>query len=57
MNTIIAFSFSTLKENFYNDFIVDNRWKWLVDGLGVTLKVTLMASYSRHRHRVVGSAR
>lgn len=41
---MIAFSFSTLKENFYNDFIVDDRWKWLVDGLGVTLKVTIMAS-------------
>ena len=44
MSTMIAFSFSTLKENFYNDFIVDDRWKWLVDGLGVTLKVTIMAS-------------
>ena len=44
MNTIIAFSFSTLKENFYNDFIVDDRWRWLLEGLGVTLQVTLMAS-------------
>ncbi len=43
MSTVIAFSFSSLKENFYNDFIVDNRWKWLVDGLGVTLRITLLA--------------
>lgn len=44
MSTIIASAFSTLKDNFYNDFIVDNRWKWLLDGLGVTLKITLMAT-------------
>ena len=44
MNTIIALSFSTLIENFYNDFIVDDRWRWLLEGLGVTLQVTLMAS-------------
>ena len=36
MRTVIASAFSTLKDNFYNDFIVDNRWKWLLDGLGVT---------------------
>lgn len=44
MNTIIALSFSTLIENFYNDFIVDDRWRWLLEGLGVTLQVTLMAA-------------
>lgn len=44
MSTIIILSLSSLKQNFYNDFIVDNRWKWLVDGLGVTLRITLLAA-------------
>ena len=35
--------FETLKEKFYNDFIVDDRWKYLWNGLGVTLKITLFA--------------
>ncbi|HHW94102.1 MAG TPA: amino acid ABC transporter permease [Clostridiaceae bacterium] len=44
MSTFVASAFSTLKENFYNDFIVDNRWKWLLEGLGVTLQITFMAT-------------
>ncbi len=41
---IAALTLSTLKENFINDFIVDNRWMWLVEGLGVTLKITVLAT-------------
>jgi ABC-type amino acid transport system permease subunit len=35
--------FSDLADTFYNSFIVDNRWKWLVEGLGATLIITLFA--------------
>lgn len=35
--------FETLKQKFIMDFIVDDRWKLLVDGLGVTLTVTFFA--------------
>ena len=31
------------KGRFINDFITDNRWKYLWNGLGVTLKITLGA--------------
>lgn len=31
------------KESFYQNFIQDNRWKYIVDGLGNTLKITLFA--------------
>lgn len=34
----------TLKQNFINDFIVDNRWQWLFTGLGRTLEITLLAT-------------
>ncbi|MDY4587645.1 MAG: amino acid ABC transporter permease [Oscillospiraceae bacterium] len=30
-------------ETFYNTFIVDNRWTYLVNGLGVTLLITALA--------------
>ncbi len=33
----------TFKIKFTNNFITDNRWKYLWDGLGVTLKVTFFA--------------
>ncbi len=33
----------TLKERFIFNFIEDERWKYLVDGLGATLKVTFFA--------------
>ena len=34
----------TLRENFINDFIVDNRWQWLLSGLGRTLQITILAT-------------
>ena len=33
--------FSKFKDRFINDFITDNRWKYLWNGLGVTMKITL----------------
>lgn len=35
--------FANLKEEFYVNFIKEDRWHYLVDGLGVTLKVTFFA--------------
>lgn len=35
--------FDDFKMRFINDFITDNRWKYLWNGLGVTLKITLGA--------------
>ncbi len=32
-----------LKDRFILNFIKDNRWEYIADGLGVTLKVTLLA--------------
>lgn len=34
---------ATLRQNFYNDFIMDNRWTWLLSGLGQTLIITVIA--------------
>ena len=42
MNSIINM-FNDLKEEFIFNFIDGNRWKWLVDGLGVTLQVTFFS--------------
>ena len=28
--------FDTFKDKFYNDFIKDDRWRYLWEGLGVT---------------------
>lgn len=36
-------TFNTVKDKFIEDFIVENRWKYLVDGLGKTLIITLFA--------------
>lgn len=36
--------FQTLRANFINDFIVDNRWRWLVSGLGRTFQITILAT-------------
>lgn len=36
-------TFGTLVEKFTNDFIVDDRWKFIVDGLKVTIEVTLLS--------------
>lgn len=35
--------FATLKEKFIFDFIVDNRWRFIVDGLKITIEVTLLS--------------
>lgn len=35
--------FANLKEEFYVNFIKADRWHYIVDGLGVTLKVTFFA--------------
>lgn len=32
-----------LKQDFYVNFIAEDRWKWLVEGLGNTLLITLFA--------------
>lgn len=34
---------SSLADRFYNNFIKDDRWKYLWNGLGVTLKITFFA--------------
>ena len=45
----IADFFMTEKEaekfvkNLYNNFILDDRWKWLLDGLWVTIRLTFFA--------------
>lgn len=33
----------SLREKFYNDFIVDQRWHFITNGLKVTFQVTLLA--------------
>lgn len=33
----------TLQDKFYNNFIEDNRWEYILDGLKVTLQVTFFA--------------
>lgn len=35
--------FQSLGEAFYRNFIYDNRWRWLLNGLNNTLKMTLFA--------------
>ena len=35
--------FQTFQDKFYNNFIAEDRWKYIWDGLGVTLKVTFFA--------------
>ena len=32
-----------LREQIYNNFITDNRWRYLTNGLKVTLEVTFFA--------------
>ena len=31
-----------LREQIYNNFIADNRWRYLTNGLKVTLEVTFL---------------
>lgn len=33
-----------IRTNFINDFIVDNRYLWLVNGLGTTILITVLAT-------------
>ena len=33
----------TFQDKFYQNFIEDNRWKYIAEGLGVTLEVTFFA--------------
>ena len=33
----------SFKEQFYDNFIYKDRWKYIVDGLGITLEVTFFA--------------
>ena len=33
----------TFQDKFYLNFIKDDRWKYILDGLGVTLRVTFFA--------------
>lgn len=33
----------TFQDKFYNNFIADERWRYILDGLGVTLQVTFFA--------------
>lgn len=42
MNYILKY-FEDFAKTFYLNFIKEDRWKYIVDGLGVTLKVTLFA--------------
>lgn len=35
--------FNSLKNSFYENFIVDDRWKYLTDGLKNTLLITILA--------------
>ena len=42
MNFITNF-FTDFANDFYLNFIKEDRWKYIVDGLGVTLQVTLFA--------------
>lgn len=34
-----------LRTNFINNFVTENRWRWLVDGLGQTMLITLLATF------------
>ena len=40
---IKAFSMADIKDDFVLNFIKDNRWKYLTDGLKITLEVTFFA--------------
>lgn len=37
------FDFQALSEGFYKNFIVDDNWKYLVDGLWISIRVTAVA--------------
>lgn len=35
--------FAKVQQSFVNDFIVDDRWKYIVSGLRITILVTILA--------------
>ncbi len=35
--------FAKVKADFYKNFLIENRWKLILSGLGVTLKITMIA--------------
>jgi len=37
-------SLQTLRTNFINDFVVDSRYKWLLDGFGKTILITVLST-------------
>ena len=37
--------FNSFKDSFYENFIVDDRWKYLTDGLKNTLLITILAIF------------
>ena len=39
---IKAFSMADIKDDFVLNFIKENRWKYLTDGLKITLEVTFL---------------
>ncbi len=43
MNEGCLYMWETFKAKFVLNFITDNRWEYIWDGLGVTLKVTLLS--------------
>lgn len=44
MNSIILLAATPLTERFYNAFIKGDRWKLYLNGLGVTVKITIFAA-------------
>ena len=43
MNTLSLSFFTDLGEKFYDSFINKGRWQYIVNGLGLTLLITLVA--------------
>lgn len=43
MELFMKLTWENLPEKFYDNFIVDNRWKYLTSGLRTTLTITLFA--------------
>ncbi len=37
-----------LKERFILNFVTDDRWKYITDGLKVTLEVTFLSCFDRY---------
>lgn len=43
-NNASSFSIADLKDKFYNNFIKESRWKMLVNGLGITLIISVFSA-------------